>query len=266
MTDLTGKFFWYELMTSDPQAALAFYGDVLGWTAQAFGGERTDDPYMVVSGSAGAVGGVMAIPVEATECGMTPWWGGYIGSADVDADAARLAAAGGKVMRPAEDIPGVGRFAVMADPGGAIFMLLKGSSPDGMEAAPPMAPGHVGWHELYAGDFDQDLAFYTGQFGWTQGDAMDMGAMGRYQLVSQSGGSDFQDMTGGIMPVPSMMPRAAWLFYFTVGDIDAAVEKVTAGGGQVLNGPMEVPGGGWIIQATDPQGAMFALVGGRVDA
>jgi predicted enzyme related to lactoylglutathione lyase len=95
---------------------------------------------------------------------------------------------------------------------------------------------------------------------------MDMGAMGRYQLVSQSGGSDFQDMTGGIMPVPSMMPRAAWLFYFTVGDIDAAVEKVTAGGGQVLNGPMEVPGGGWIIQATDPQGAMFALVGGRVDA
>ncbi|MEC3911970.1 VOC family protein [Sphingobium sp. CR2-8] len=261
MTDLTGKFFWYELMTSDPQAALAFYGDVVGWASQPFGGERTDDPYHVVSGSAGALGGVMAIPAEAKECGMTPWWGGYIGSADVDADAARLGAAGGKVMRAPEDIPGVGRFAVMGDPGGAIFMLLKGSSPEGMDAAPPMAPGHVGWQELYAGDFDRDLAFYTGQFGWTKGDAMDMGDMGSYQLVSQDGGRDFQSMTGGIMPVPTGMPRPAWLFYFAVADIDAAVEKVTAGGGKVLNGPMEVPGGAWIIQATDPQGAMFALVG-----
>lgn len=266
MTDFGGKFFWYELMTSDPQAALAFYGDVLGWTSQPFGGERTDDPYHVVSGSAGAVGGVMAIPAEAKDCGMAPWWGGYMGSADVDADAQRLGAAGGKVMRPAEDITGVGRFAVMADPGGALFMLLKGSSDEGMEAASPMAPGHVGWHELYAGDFDKDLAFYTGQFGWTTGDAMDMGEMGSYQLVSQTGGGDFQDMTGGIMPCPKEMPRPAWLFYFVVDDIDMSVEKVKAGGGTVLNGPTEVPGGGWIIQASDPQGAMFAVVGSKGEA
>ncbi len=266
MTDLTGKFFWYELMTSDPQAALAFYGDVVGWTSQPFGGERTDDPYHVVSGSAGAVGGVMAIPAEARDCGMTPWWGGYIGSADVDADAARLRAAGGTVKRAPEDIPGVGRFAVMSDPGGAIFMLLKGSSPDGMDAPAGMPLGHVGWHELYAGDYDKDLAFYTGQFGWTLGNAMDMGPMGSYQLVSQTGGSDFQDMTGGIMPVLKDMPVPAWLFYFTVGNIDAAVERVKAGGGVVLNGPQEVPGGAWIIQATDPQGAMFALVGGKEEA
>ena len=261
MTDLSGKFFWYELTTSDPKAALAFYGDVLGWTSQPFGGERTDDPYMVVSGSAGAVGGIMSMPAEAEGSGMKPWWGGYVGSADVDADAGRLSAAGGKVVRAAEDIPGVGRFAVMADPGGAVFMLLKGSSDGDMEVAPPMAQGHVGWHELYAGDFDKDLAFYTGQFGWTKGEAMDMGPMGSYQLVSQTGGSEFQDMTGGVMPRPEQMPVALWLFYFVVGDIDEAVEKVTAGGGTLLQGPVEVPGGGWIIQATDPQGAMFALVG-----
>lgn len=265
MTDLTGKFFWYELMTSDPQAALAFYGDVVGWTNAPFGGDL-GEPYHVVSGSAGAVGGVMAIPDEARTCGMTPWWGGYIGSADVDADAARLRAAGGTVKRAPEDIPGVGRFAVMSDPGGAIFMLLKGSSPDGMEAAPSMAPGHVGWHELYSGDFDADMAFYTGALGWTRGDAMDMGEMGLYQLVSQTGGTDFADMTGGIMPRPKEMPVPAWLFYFTVGDIDAAVSRVTAGGGTVLQGPMAVPGSAWIIQATDPQGAMFALVGGKEEA
>jgi predicted enzyme related to lactoylglutathione lyase len=250
-------------MTSDPQAAIAFYGDVVGWTGQPFGGERTDDPYTVMSGSAGPMGGIMAIPAEAKDCGMSPWWGGYVGSADVDADAKRLAAAGGKVMREPDDIPGVGRFAVMADPGGAVFMLLKGSSPDGMEAAPPMAEGHVGWHELYSGDFDADMAFYTGALGWSKGEAMDMGEMGSYQLVSQTGGSDFQSMTGGIMPRPREVPVPVWLFYFVVGDIDAAAERVKAGGGAVLNGPMEVPGGGWIIQATDPQGAMFALVGSR---
>ncbi|MCP1468787.1 hypothetical protein J3E64_000454 [Sphingobium sp. OAS761] len=263
MTDLNGKFFWYELMTSDPQAALAFYGDVVGWTAHAFGGEDTGDPYHVISGSAGPLGGIMAIPAEAGACGMKPWWGGYIGSADVDAVAARLAGAGGSIRRAPEDIPGVGRFAVMGDPGGATFMLLKGSSPEGMTPASPMAQGHVGWHELYSGDFDGDLAFYTGQFGWTTGQAMDMGAMGSYQLVSQTGGSDFQDMTGGVMPLPKEMPAPLWLFYFVVGDIDAAVTRVRDGGGTVINGPMEVPGGAWVIQGLDPQGAMFALVGMR---
>ena len=266
MTDLNGKFFWYELMTSDPQAAIAFYGDVVGWTAQPFGGERTADPYHVLSGSAGPMGGIMSIPAEAKDCGMSPWWGGYIGSADVDADARRLAEAGGSVKRPPEDIPGVGRFAVMSDPGGAVFMLLKGSSPEGMEPAPMMANGHVGWHELYSGDFAADLAFYTGQFGWAKGDAMDMGEMGSYQLVSQSGSADFQGMTGGIMPCPPQVPAPLWLFYFAVPDIDMALEKVKAGGGTVLNGPMEVPGGAWIIQAADPQGAMFALVGMRSGA
>ena len=92
---------------------------------------------------------------------------------------------------------------------------------------------------------------------------MDMGDMGSYQLVSQSGGSDFASMSGGIMPRPKEMPMPAWLFYFTVGDIDAAADRVTAGGGTILNGPMEVPGGAWIIQASDPQGAMFALVGSK---
>lgn len=263
MTDRNGQFFWVELMTSDPQAALAFYTDVVGWTTMPFG---EDGGYTLVVGSAGPLGGVMAIPDEAKECGMTPWWGGYIASADVDADAARLVAAGGSIQRPAEDVEGVGRFAVMGDPGGATFMLLKGSSPDGMEASPPMAMGHVGWHELYSGNFDADMAFYTGQFGWTKGEAMDMGDMGIYQLVSQTEGSDFTSMTGGIMPIPKEMPAPLWLFYFVVGDIDAAAARVTAGGGTILHGPSEVPGGSWIVQLLDPQGAMFALVGTRAEA
>lgn len=258
MSDLNGTFFWVELMTSDPQAAIAFYSDVVGWKTAPFG---PDGGYTVVSGSAGGVGGIMAIPEEAKGCGMTPWWGGYIGSANVDADAVRLSAAGASVRRPADDIQGVGRFAVMGDPGGATFMLLKGSNPDGMDAPPPMATGHVGWHELLSGDFDADLAFYTGQFAWAKGDAMDMGPMGAYQLVSATGGTDFQSMTGAIMRKPPEVPMPIWLFYFTVADIDVAHAKVTAGGGTVIHGPVEVPGGAWIVQAIDPQGATFAVVG-----
>lgn len=263
MTDLTGKFFWYELMTSDPEGAIRFYGDVVGWTAKAFGDDLQGDPYHVISASQGEMGGIMAIPAEAKDCGMRPWWGGYVGSADVDADAKRLSEAGASVKRPPEDIPGVGRFAVMSDPGGAIFMLLKGDGPGEMDAASPMANGHVGWHELYSGDFDADLAFYTSQFGWGKGEAMDMGPMGSYQLFSMSGATAFNEMSGGMMARPKEMPVPLWLFYFVVPDIDAAVERVKGGGGTVLNGPMEVPGGAWIIQGADPQGAMFALVGMR---
>src|SRR3546814_15651934 len=100
-------------------------------------------------------------------------------------------------------------------------------------------------------------------FGWAKGEAMDMGEMGSYQLFSQDGSTSFDGMSGGMMALPKEMPAPLWLFYFVVPDIDAATEKVKAGGGTVLNGPMEVTGGTWIIQATDPQRAMLALVGMR---
>jgi uncharacterized protein len=261
MTEMTGKFFWYELMTSDPRAAIAFYGDVLGWTSHSFGDDLQGAPYYVQSGSAGNVGGIMAIPAELKDHGVPPWWGGYIGSADVDADVARLTAVGASLKRAPEDIPGVGRFAVLGDPGGATFMLIKGDSEEEPQAPPPMATGHVSWHELASGDFGADLAFYTGQFGWEKGEAMDMEPMGTYQLLSQDRVSAFDGMTGAIMPKPEQVPMPGWLFYFTVADIDIAKGKIEAGGGTVLNGPMEVPGGAWIVQALDPQGAMFAVVG-----
>ena len=94
-------------------------------------------------------------------------------------------------------------------------------------------------------------------FGWAKSDAFDMGEMGTYLLFNAGG-----DAIGGMMNSPNF-PRPAWLFDINVDDIDAAHKRLTAAGGQVLFGPSEVPGGGWIIQATDPQGAMFAIVGPR---
>ena len=84
---------------------------------------------------------------------------------------------------------------------------------------------------------------------------MDMGAMGTYQLFKAGG-----DPIGGIMNKPPSVPMPAWGFYFNVPGLDAASAKVTEGGGKIVNGPMEVPGGSWIVQCMDPQGAFFALV------
>lgn len=249
------SFIWYELATTDPAAARAFYRTVVGWEMQAFGGGAD---YTVLDAGDGQIGGIMALPAEARATGLGPCWMGYIGVDDVDVTAARVRQAGGAIHRAPEDIPDVGRFAVVADPQGAAFMLLKGAS----AGPPPQAfhastPRHIGWNELHTTDWEAGLAFYAKLFGWAKSDAFDMGQMGTYQLFNAGG-----EAIGGMMNSPEF-PRPAWLFYVNVENIDAAHTRLTEAGGQVLLAPTEVPGGGWIIQATDPQGAMFALVGPR---
>ena len=168
--------------------------------------------------------------------------------------AAAYEADGGAVRRPPEDIPGVGRFAVVADPQGAVLCLFKGQG----EPAPPPpagAAGYVGWHELMTSDLEAGFAFYAKRFGWTKGDAMDMKDMGVYQIFTHNGVP-----IGGMMTRPPQVPWSYWGFYFNVPKIKDAMDKVAAGGGAVLHGPVQVPGGSWIVQARDPQGAFFALV------
>jgi predicted enzyme related to lactoylglutathione lyase len=104
------------------------------------------------------------------------------------------------------------------------------------------------------------LDFYTGLFGWSLPEPMDMGVMGTYQFVAHDGVT-----VGAIMPKREQAPVSAWTHYFRVADIDAARSAVEDAGGSIMTGPMEVPNGDWIIQGTDPQGAFFALVGARQD-
>jgi predicted enzyme related to lactoylglutathione lyase len=255
MSDFHGRFIWYELITTDPAGAKTFYGDVVGWKPQGMpmpGGE-----YTVLQADGNGVGGVMDIPPEAKAMGVPPNWTGYIAVDDTDAAAEKVKTLGGSVMRPPQDIPGIGRFAIVADPQGAVFAIM---TPLPMDPPRPEVArgtlGHTSWHELYAGDGQSILPFYSEMFGWKKDDAMDMGPMGKYQLFSNQDGQ-----VGGMMTKPANVPVPAWLYYFQVGDIDAAKARVEADGGKVLNGPMEVPNGGWIIQGQDPQGAMFAVVG-----
>ena len=253
---LRGKFVWYDWMGDNVKAAADFYTHVVGWKAKQ-GDMPGAPPYTILSAGDYGVAGMMAIPAEAKAMGARPCWNGYVWVEDVDKAAAQLTAAGGSVKRPGTDIPGVGRFAVVADPHGAAFMLFRDAGGNPPPPPAPGTPGLVGWRELHAGDGVAAFAFYAKMFGWTKRQGMDMGAAGVYQLFGFAGGdSDY----GGMMTRMPEMPTPMWLYYFNVPAIDAAAERVKAKGGKIANGPTEVPGGLWMVQAFDPEGALFALL------
>jgi predicted enzyme related to lactoylglutathione lyase len=257
MSDNHGRFIWYELMTDDVDGAKAFYDDVVGWRHEDMSAGGMS--YTIVKANGDGVGGMMPIPADAKAMGVPPNWSGYICVDDCDAAAQKVKSLGGQVIRAPDDIPDIGRFAVVADPHGAVFEIMTPLPMDPPRAHAPMGTtGHTSWHELYAGDLDKDFEFYGAMFGWRKDQAMDMGSMGTYQIFANQDGP-----IGGMMNKPPQAARPGWLYYFQVGDIDAAVGRVTHDGGQVVSGPMEVPGGSWIIRGVDPQGAMFALVGSR---
>ena len=253
-----GDFIWCELMTDDAKAAEGFYRDVVGWTADETG--VAGIAYTTFKAAGAPVAGLMALSAEMRDGGARPGWLGYVSAEDVDATARRVTELGGVIHRAAEDIPGIGRFAVVGAPDGAVFALFRPS--DGGDGPPRgrMQPGHVGWHELMAGELESAFAFYAELFGWVRTEAIDMGPMGTYQLFAAHEG---EPAIGGMMTKPADVPACFWLYYFNVEALDPAIERVKAGGGSLLNGPMEVPGGAWIGQCLDPQGAMFALVGMR---
>ena len=244
-----GSFIWYELISPDPDAAARFYGDVVGWQSRSAGMDGMD--YRLFSIDGVDVAGFMASPSP----DMRPGWIGYIGVDDVDAAVARITAAGGAEHMPAMDLEGVGRMAMVADPQGAPFYVMRGASDQPSTSFAPMTDGHGAWNELVTSDPTAALAFYTDQFGWTEGDAMPMGEMGDYQFIEHGG-----EMIGAVMNRPPDGPPPAWGFCFRVHDIEGAGRRITAGGATITYGPTEVPGGDMVIQAIDPQGAPFMVV------
>ena len=241
-------FFWYDLMTTDVAKAGKFYSAVVGWGLQ-----EQMPGYSVFTVQGRGIAGLMPIPEHAK--GVPPCWMGYIMVDDVDATCVQLEKERGKVLRAPTDVPGIIRFAVVADPQGAGFLIAK---PVPTDAPPPLAantPGNIGWRELYAGEWQAAFAFYEKLFGWTKAEAFDMGPMGKYQLFATGA-----EPAGGMMTKPPQVPVPNWGYYFNVDAIDAAAERVKAAGGTLINGPMEVPGPMWTLQCLDPLGAYFALV------
>jgi uncharacterized protein len=254
MANHHGDFIWYELLTTDPDAATAFYGSVIGWEANRAGQTEMDYRQFSIGGT--FVGGMMALPPGAADMGMRPGWLGYLGVDDVDAAVAAITAADGTVRLPAHDIPGVGRIAMLADPQGVVFYVMRGSMEGRSTSFSASELGHCSWNELATGNLPAALTFYTTQFGWAKGNAMNMGDMGDYQFITQRG-----ETIGAIMTRQPDGPPPAWTFYFRVAAVDAAAERARAAGGQIIHGPSEVPGGDRIVIGADPQGVLFALVG-----
>jgi predicted enzyme related to lactoylglutathione lyase len=259
---LHGQLIWYELITPDPVAAKAFYDDVVGWTIEPQpSGEM--DYRMIGRSDGGNAGGVMRLTDEMASHGARPTWLAYVNVADVDECVAAIEQAGGKTLMAAFDIPGIGRIALIADPQGAPFYVMKPTPPEDRENAQSDVfsvdqPQHVRWNELSTTDPDGAIAFYSNQFGWTQEGDMDMGEAGKYRFIQNRGTT-----IGAVMPKPAQRPVSSWTYYIGVDDIDRATEAVKAGGGNVLVGPMEIPGGEYAVNAMDPQGASFGLVGPR---
>jgi predicted enzyme related to lactoylglutathione lyase len=247
-----GKFSWYELMTSDTKAAGKFYSHVVGWTTEEMPSPDGQE-YTVFNLGGVGIAGMLTIP------GHTAWVG-YISVDDVDAHIEKIVEAGGKLWKPATDVPGMLRFAVLSDPQGAAIVVFT-ANPDmpSPERPAPPTPGTIGWHELSTTDLEAGFDFYSKLFGWTKVSDMDMGPMGVYRIFDEGDHKQMGD--GGMMTKPPQIPVSSWTFYFHVDSIDAAVKRVESGGGKIVNGPTEVPGGDWIVNGQDPLGAMFSLVG-----
>lgn len=265
MTNRTGDFIWYELMTTDHAASRAFYGSVVGWTIA----DNPDpdaggvDYRMIRRTDGGMAGGVLTLSAAMCEGGARPCWIGYIHVPDVDATARAAEQAGGAVLMPPSIMEQVGRMAMVADPQGAPFYIFDPLPPPDDPDATSDAfsvdqPQHIRWNELNAADLDPALAFYCGLFGWQVDGEMDMGPLGPYRFLRNG-----EVMIGAGMRMVPEQPQPAWIFYIGVDDIDRAFAAAVTGGATVLAEPMEIPGGEFSTTCIDPQGAVFGLVGPR---
>jgi len=251
-----GHFVWYELLTTDIAAAEAFYHQVVGWGAQD--ASTSKFAYRVLTSDGAPVSGLMALPPEGISRGAAPRWAGYVAVDDLDACVSRLKALGGTVYVPPTD-SNIGRIAIVADPQTAALALVQGLN----IPSPPRDGnriGRVGWHELLAAEWQQAFAFYEGLLGWQKA-GRDASLADGYQLFAAG-----TDMLGGMFTKLPRAPFPFWLYYFNVADLSVALQRVTALGGKVLQGPIDLPDGIWIARCIDPQGAMFALQGERPGA
>jgi len=261
-----GDFIWYELLTPDTTAAKTFYGGLLGWSFETHEASGTD--YHVVKAAELGIGGMLQIAKEMADHGARPLWAGYIYTEEVDATAAAVEKHGGEIFMPPFDIPGVGRIAFVADPQGAPFYIMNPTPPAGADPGPSQAfaayqpaVGHCAWNELLTADPAAAKHWYGKLFGFIKDGGIDMGPeLGEYEFMKNEG-QDF--VYGAVMKKPATMPASLWIYYFRVPDIDKAVDYIRANGAQIINGPMEIPGGDFVLQGIDPQDALFALIGKR---
>lgn len=252
-----GEFVWHDLATSDLAGATTFYTDLIGWSSAPM--ENVPMEYIGFHAGDAVVAGAMALTEDMKKVGAPSAWTPCIATENIEATCAKVKELGGNVLNAPSEVPG-GRFALLQDPQDAVFETFQSNENQDSEqhADPPV--GHFCWYDLNTTDWEGARAFYGELFGWGESGSMDSPGGTYWMFKSQSG-----DRTvGGLSNMAATMNVPAhWLCYITVADLDAALEQLKAAGGQVHNGPMEVPGGDRIAHCMDPQGAAIALHQGK---
>ena len=247
--DVHGKFVWHDLVTTDPAAAASFYDKVLGWRAAPW---EVDPSYLMLSGAHGRAAGIAKLPPDMQASGAAPHWLSHVGVSDLQAALDTAQRLGGRVLKAITAIGEYGHYAIVADPHGAAFGVVTPRSSD----AGGQMQSEFSWHELASPDHKATLRFYHELLGWEQIRVHDMGAMGEYLLFGRNGqemGGMFTRSAGG------GGPASHWLAYVRVGSASGAAEAAKAAGGRIVSGPVVVPGGSWVAQLLDPQGAAIAV-------
>jgi predicted enzyme related to lactoylglutathione lyase len=241
-----GSFTWYELITTDVTAAATFYRDVVGWGVKP--ASTSQMSYALFTATEVPTAGLMELPEAGRKMGAAPRWMGYVAVGDVHAAADRIRRLGGAVHVPPTET-NIGQISVVADPSAAIFAVVDRLQVTAQPPADFGKLGRVGWHELFAADLDREATFYCDLFGWQKADA-DQQLVEDYVSFSAGG-----RVIGGAFKKRPDEPVPFWLFYFNVEDLDAAAERVRAGGGRAFVNNDELPGGLWVARCSDPQGA-----------
>jgi predicted enzyme related to lactoylglutathione lyase len=224
------RFSFYELRTTDVEAARAFYTEVVGLT---FGGDSCLE--------------VGPLPEQARARGAPAHWLGHIGVTDVDACAGRL---GGERLGPTRHA-GTDTIVTLRDPFGAVVAITSRAAQEGMSP--------VVWHDLNTDDAERALATYCGAFGWRGHGSFDLGGgLGAYRLFGW-GDAPAGGMLSSVR-LPVIHPH--WLFSFGVADLDRCVADTRKRGGLVV-GVKTMPDGTRVAPCEDPQGAAFALRSGQ---
>ena len=263
MSNPYGSFIWYELLTDDADAVGPFYEAVAGWTVAPRDPQAPIDYRHISRADGGANGAVLQLTPEMQAGGAHPAWVPYFHVADVDREVAAIVAEGGRVLMEKTTIP-EGSFAMVTDPMGSPFYVMTPVPPPGKPEAKSdvfsvSEAGHVRWNELASPDLARAKAFYAAHFGFEFNNSMPMGPMGDYCFIDHHG-----QVLGAMMQQQPGQPPL-WVPYIGVKSAEAAKTAIERNGGTVLNGPHQVPGGEWVVQAEDPRGARFGVVGPKGD-
>jgi uncharacterized protein len=247
-----GTFCWVDLSTTDAASAKRFYGELFGWSHEDLpAGEH--GVYTMLRRGGLDVAALSELSPEQRELSAPPHWLCYVAVDDADESAGRVKSLGGKVLAGPFDVPGAGRMALVADPGGASFALWQAREQAGAGLAGK--PGAMCWHELATRDVRQSAAFYGELFGWVPR-TIDESASphGTWQRAGRDLGG-LIEMTNEWGDLP---PH--WMVYFAVEDADASAARASALGGKVCVLPADVPEVGRFAVIDDPQGATFSIL------